>query len=78
MHLLTKFQMMKFNVSVSDQLYPETLLPEIRGKCLSYSSYAKKKKNNEKEKSFINLIKQLEEKYEENVQTINLKKKVVC
>lgn len=60
--------------TVNDQLFLETLLMEIRGKCISYSSYAKKK-NNEKEKTLINQIKHLEEKYEENIQTINLKKK---
>lgn len=46
---------------------------EIRGKCISYSSYAKNK-NNEKETFFINQIKQLEEKYEEYIETINFKK----
>lgn len=59
---------------VNDQLFLETLLMEIRGKCISYSSYIKKK-STEKEQSLLSQINQLEEKYEENIETINLKKK---
>jgi molecular chaperone GrpE (heat shock protein) len=47
---------------------------EIRGKCISYSSYIKKK-STEKEKLLLTQIDKLEEKYEENIQTINSKKK---
>ena len=59
---------------INDQLFLETLLMEIRGKCISYSSFIKKR-STEKEKLLMTQIDELEEKYEENIQTINLKKK---
>lgn len=59
---------------IDDQLFLETLLLEIRGKTISYSSY-KKKKINEKEKNLIAEITKLEINYEQNLQSIQNKKK---
>lgn len=50
------------------------MLLEIRGKTISYSSY-KKKKINEKEKNLIAEITKLEINYEQNLQSIQNKKK---
>ena len=46
--------------SISDQLFLKNLLMEIRGKCISYSSF-KKKSRQQKEQVLINEIKTLEE-----------------
>ena len=58
----------------NDQLFLETLLMEIRGKTISFSSFTKKR-NNEKEKNLISEINTLEENYEHNALLINEKKK---
>lgn len=59
---------------IDDQLFLETLLLEIRGKTISYSSY-KKKKSNEKEKNLITEITKLEINYERNLHSMQNKKK---
>jgi hypothetical protein len=46
--------------TINDQLFLETLLFEIRGKSISYSSYVKKKKNKE-EQDLMKEIKEMEE-----------------
>jgi hypothetical protein len=51
--------------TIDDQLFLETLLFEIRGKTISYSSYIKKKKD-KKEKELIKEIKNIEEDISEN------------
>ena len=60
--------------TINDQLFLETLLMEIRGKTISFSSFTKKR-NNEKEKNLISEINTLEENYEHNALLINEKKK---
>ena len=47
--------------TINDQLFLETLLMEIRGKTISFSSFTKKR-NNEKEKNLISEINTLENK----------------
>ena len=47
--------------TISDQLFFETLLMEIRGKSISYASY-KKKKDSEEENRLNNILKGLEDK----------------
>ena len=47
--------------TINDQLFLETLLMELRGKSISYSSY-KAKERNSKEKEAINKIKSIENK----------------
>ena len=58
---------------ISDQLFLETLLMEIRGKTISYSSY-KKKQNNLREHNLENEIKHLEEEEPLDLEKINEKK----
>ena len=58
---------------ISDQLFLETLLMEIRGKTISYSSY-KKKQNNLREHNLENEIKYLEEEEPLDLLKINEKK----
>ena len=60
--------------TINDQLFLETLLMEIRGKTISYSSFIKKR-NNEKEKKIVTEMNRLEENYEQNIGLINGKKK---
>ena len=60
--------------TINDQLFLETLLMEIRGKTISFSSFTKKR-NNEKEKNLISEINTLEENYEHNALLVNEKKK---
>lgn len=60
--------------TINDQLFLETLLMEIRGKTISYSSFIKKR-NNEKEKKIVTEMNRLEENYEQNIGLINEKKK---
>ena len=48
---------LQFNIN--DQLFLDTLLMEIRGKTISYSSY-KKKENEKEENALVNLIKECE------------------
>lgn len=59
--------------TINDQLFLETLLMEIRGKTISYSSFIKKR-NNEKEKKIVTEMNRLEENYEQNIGLINEKK----
>lgn len=64
--------------SINDQLFLDTLLMEIRGKSISYSSYKKKSKN-EKEKELIKNIQDLEDKLvEENVPKLEELKQELC
>ena len=58
---------------IPDQLFLETLLMEIRGKTISYSSY-KKKQNNLREHNLENEIKHLEEEEPLDLEKINEKK----
>ena len=57
---------------ISHQLFLETLLMELRGKSISYSSY-KKKQNEEHENGLIKEIELVEQSLtEENVETIEM------
>lgn len=59
--------------TVSDQLFFETLLMEIRGKTISYSSYKKKKENSE-ETALRENIAQIEadnENIHQNIEKLN-------
>ena len=61
--------------SVNDQLFLETLLMEIRGKTISYSSF-KKKKQDKTEQTLIREITNLEESYDiQNEDTLQDKKR---
>ena len=53
---------LQFNIN--EQLFFDTLLMEIRGKTISYSTYKKKKSQNKKEASLINEINILEENFD--------------
>ena len=59
-------------LTISDQLFLETLLMEIRGKTISYSSY-KKKQNQQKEEKLEKEIEQMEQL--EHIDTEMLKNK---
>ena len=52
--------------TINDQLFLETLLMELRGKSISYSSY-KKKENEKREKELIRDIEDLEQKLSQNI-----------
>ena len=57
---------------INDQLFLETLLMELSGKSISYSSY-KKKQNEQHEKDLIKEIELLEQNLtEENIETIEM------
>lgn len=51
--------------TINDQLFLETLLMEIRGKTISYSSYIKKKKDKQ-EKELVKEIKDIEKNISES------------
>lgn len=59
--------------TISDQLFLETLLIEIRGKTISYSAY-KKKQCNLREQSLIEEIKKLEEATTQDINQLEEKK----
>ena len=59
---------------VNDQHLLETLLLEIRGKTISYSSYIRKK-NKEREIQLMSDIEHLEKEYDKNTKTITDKKR---
>ena len=60
---------------INDQLFLETLLMEIRGKTISYSSY-KKKKRKSREDDLISEINDLEKKLHEKDKLLNLQKEL--
>ena len=59
--------------TINDQLFLETLLMNIRGKTISYSSY-KKKKTDKKERDLINQINILEDDEHKDIEAIEIKK----
>ena len=60
---------------INDQLFLETLLMEIRGKSISYSSYVKKKKM-EKETKLMDEISRLESNIDEHhIENLNSKQR---
>ena len=59
---------------IDDQLFLETLLMEIRGKTISYSSY-KKKVQNRNEDLLRNTIQQMEEQDQVDIEELDIKKK---
>ena len=62
-----------FQFVINDQLFLETLLMNIRGKTISYSSYKKKKSIN-KEKTLIKEIREIEQSLtQEKVETLESK-----
>ncbi len=61
-------------LNINDQLFLETLLMEIRGKTISYSSF-KKKERNERERELINEINELEENLENRAQANEMEQK---
>ena len=63
----------QLTLTIDDQLFLEILLLEIRGKCISYSSY-KRKELNKKEEQLINELKILEQQ-EEDINLIEEKKR---
>ena len=69
-YIIENEQTLEFQIS--DQLFLETLLMEIRGKTISYSSY-KKKQNNLREHNLENEIKHLEEEEPLDLEKINEK-----
>ena len=70
-HIIENEQNLEFQIS--DQLFLETLIMEIRGKTISYSSY-KKKQNNLREHNLENIIKHLEGEEPLDLEKINEKK----
>ena len=71
---ISKIPEAEIQFTINDQLFLETLLMEIRSKTISYASQVKKKRT-KKEKDLQDQLEDLEKKFEQNIETINEKRK---